>query len=250
MAVPGSKHQASAAAISIAAVATLLMIGSSALAAKTDDAIGLYEQNRFAEALRVFQQAYSETMKDSRAAYYFALTLNSTGRTDSAIGVCRHIIAKFPGSEAAAAARAAIKKWNDFNSVADASAKVRAKFQASRMGRPGEIGFGDKDPDKIGILGLKFELILGRRPRIRVVFPDTPAAACLRPQDEIIAVNNVQTAGLTKEEVFDLLVGKPDTAVSIRILRGERSQEVSLVRISAARFSQQHPDIWKQYLSF
>ena len=189
-------------------------------------------------------------MKDSRAAYYYALTLNSTGRTDSAIGVCRHIIARFPGSEAASAARAAIKKWNHFNSVSDASAKARAKFQASRMVRPGEISFGDKDPDEIGILGLKFELTLGRRPRIRVVFPDTPAEACLKPGDEIIAVNNVQTAGLTKEEVFDLLVGKPDTAVSIRILRGARSQEVSLVRISAARFSQQHPDIWKQYLSF
>jgi C-terminal processing protease CtpA/Prc len=72
----------------------------------------------------------------------------------------------------------------------------------------------------IGIIGVKFMMIFGRPPVINRVFPGTPAAEKgLRPNDIIIAVDGVPTFGLTKDEVYNMIVGTPRTPVTISFRR-------------------------------
>lgn len=73
----------------------------------------------------------------------------------------------------------------------------------------------------IGIIGVKFLLILGHMPVIHRVFPGTPAwDGGLHPLDIIVAIDGVPTLGLSKENVYSMIVGKPDTEVTISIRRG------------------------------
>lgn len=75
-------------------------------------------------------------------------------------------------------------------------------------------------PPGTGIIGVKFVLGFGLPPTINRVFPGTPAhAAGLRADDIIIAVDGVPTSGLTKEEVYAMIVGLPDTPVTISVMR-------------------------------
>lgn len=68
----------------------------------------------------------------------------------------------------------------------------------------------------LGIIGLKFAVFFGHMPVIYQVFPDTPAdKAGLRPNDTIIAVDGIPTLGLSKNEVYNMIVGQPGTDVSI-----------------------------------
>lgn len=72
----------------------------------------------------------------------------------------------------------------------------------------------------IGIIGVKFVLTLGRPPVINRVFPGTPSATVgLRNGDIIIAVDGVPTLGLTKEEVYQMIVGSPGTPVTVTVMR-------------------------------
>jgi hypothetical protein len=72
----------------------------------------------------------------------------------------------------------------------------------------------------VGIIGVKFVLGFGLPPTINRVFPGTPAhSAGLRTNDIIIAVDGVPTSGLTKEEVYAMIVGTPDTPVTVSVLR-------------------------------
>jgi len=72
----------------------------------------------------------------------------------------------------------------------------------------------------VGIIGVKFVLGYGLPPTINRVFAGTPAhSAGLRDKDIIIAVDGVPTSGLTKEEVYAMIVGLPDTPVTISVLR-------------------------------
>jgi hypothetical protein len=72
----------------------------------------------------------------------------------------------------------------------------------------------------IGIIGVKFVLGFGLPPTINRVFPGTPAhLAGLRNNDIIVAVDGVPTSGLTKEEVYAMIVGTPDTPVTVSVLR-------------------------------
>ncbi len=72
----------------------------------------------------------------------------------------------------------------------------------------------------IGIIGVKFVLGFGLPPTINRVFPGTPAhLAGLRNNDIIVAVDGVPTSGLTKEEVYAMIVGAPDTPVTVSVLR-------------------------------
>ncbi len=84
----------------------------------------------------------------------------------------------------------------------------------------------------IGIIGVKFVATAGKPPVINEVFPNTPADKVgLRVYDMIVAVDGVPTQGLTKDEVFDLIVGTPGTSVSISILRNGDYSSVSCMRM-------------------
>ncbi len=75
-------------------------------------------------------------------------------------------------------------------------------------------------PNGIGIIGVKFLLSFGRMPIINRVFPGTPAYLMgLHARDVIVAVDGVPTLGLSKEDVYGMIVGKPDTEVTISIRR-------------------------------
>lgn len=70
----------------------------------------------------------------------------------------------------------------------------------------------------IGIIGVKFVIAYGHPPVINRVFPGTPAAeAGLRINDIIVAIDGVPTYGLTKEECYDLIVGTPNTPVTLSV---------------------------------
>jgi len=72
----------------------------------------------------------------------------------------------------------------------------------------------------VGIIGVKFVIGFGLPPTINRVFPGTPAhSAGLRDKDIIIAVDGVPTSGLTKEEVYAMIVGLPDTPVTVSVMR-------------------------------
>jgi hypothetical protein len=75
-------------------------------------------------------------------------------------------------------------------------------------------------PNGIGIIGVKFLLTFGRMPMINRVFQGTPAYTMgLRSRDVIVAVDGVPTLGLSKEDVYGMIVGRPDTEVTISIRR-------------------------------
>ncbi len=232
-----SKHPTLAMRIFILVGLTSVTLCDAALASETEDAIKLYESGKFRESREKFEEVLNETLRDSRCAYYYALSLNSSGHTPEAIVVCRQIMGKFPNSEGARASKAAIEKWAQFNAVANASAAARKL--ASRPIPP-------VDPT-IGILGLKFEMVAGSLPKIMMVFPDTPASQFLKRNDVITAVNGTPTINLSKEEIYDLIVGVPGTAVSITIRRNDELITHSFVRLSAVKFSKQHPEIWQVY---
>lgn len=87
----------------------------------------------------------------------------------------------------------------------------------------------------IGIIGVKFEMMIGRPPTIKIVFSGTPASdEGIRPNDVIVAVDGVPTFGLTKEEVYDLIVGTPHTSVTLSLQRGD---DVSVKRMMRMDFN-------------
>lgn len=84
----------------------------------------------------------------------------------------------------------------------------------------------------IGIIGVKFVATAGKPPVINEVFPNTPADKVgLRVYDVIVAVDGVPTSGLSKDEVFDLIVGTPGTQVSLSILRNGDYSAVTCTRM-------------------
>ena len=73
----------------------------------------------------------------------------------------------------------------------------------------------------IGIIGVKFEMGVGRPPTIKTVFSGTPASdEGIHINDVIVAVDGIPTYGLSKEEVYDLIVGTPHTPVTLSLQRG------------------------------
>lgn len=85
----------------------------------------------------------------------------------------------------------------------------------------------------VGIVGLKFVLVEGNQPEINSVFPGLPAAqAGLHPGDYITSVDNTPiTNGISKEEVYDMIIGPPGTPVRITVRRGQQSLTVTLKRV-------------------
>lgn len=99
----------------------------------------------------------------------------------------------------------------------------------------------------IGIVGVKFVATLGKPPVINEVFPNTPADKVgLRVLDMIVAVDGVPTSGLTKDEVFDLIVGTPNTQVTISILRNGDYQVVTCTRMDINELND--PRIRRDYM--
>jgi hypothetical protein len=84
----------------------------------------------------------------------------------------------------------------------------------------------------IGIIGVKFIMAFGRPPVINRVFPGTPAAEKgLRPNDIIIAVDGIPTYGLSKDEVYNMIVGAPRTPVTISFRRRNDFQVKTMERM-------------------
>lgn len=73
----------------------------------------------------------------------------------------------------------------------------------------------------IGIIGVRFVSTNGYPPVINTVFPGTPAAtAGVVANDLIVAVDGVPTSGLTRDECYDLIIGTPNTPVTLSLRRG------------------------------
>lgn len=84
----------------------------------------------------------------------------------------------------------------------------------------------------IGIIGVKFVMVYGSPPIINRVFPDTPASRVgLRINDVIVAVDGIPTVGLTKEEVYGMIVGTPNTPVTVSVKRNGDYQARTMNRM-------------------
>ncbi|MBI2809894.1 MAG: PDZ domain-containing protein [Candidatus Melainabacteria bacterium] len=102
-------------------------------------------------------------------------------------------------------------------------------------------------PTGIGIIGVKFVLGFGLPPTINKVFPGTPAHnAGLRDKDIIIAVDGVPTSGLTKEEVYAMIVGLPDTPVTVSVMRNGDFMPKTMNRMDFNDIPD--PDVKRDYL--
>lgn len=99
----------------------------------------------------------------------------------------------------------------------------------------------------VGIIGVKFIMNIGQPPVINLVFPGTPAAEeGIRPHDIIVAVDGVPTYGLSKEEVYDLIVGTPHTPVTLSLQRGG---DFTVKRIQRMDFNDiTDPQVKRDYL--
>ncbi len=84
----------------------------------------------------------------------------------------------------------------------------------------------------LGIIGVKFVMGFGRAPIIYEVFPGTPAAeAGMHVRDIIIAVDGIPTMGLSKDEVYNMIVGPPETTVTISYKRKNDFQVKTMTRM-------------------
>lgn len=132
----------------------------------------------------------------------------------------------------------------------------------STLGLPGLGRLGSRSPMKaqartapldagimagIGIIGVKFEMAMGRPPTIKLVFTGTPASdQGIQVDDVIVAVDGIPTYGLTKEEVYDLIVGTPHTSVTLSLQRGG---DFSVKRLTRMDFNEiADPKVKADYL--
>ena len=71
----------------------------------------------------------------------------------------------------------------------------------------------------VGIIGIRFLKVGDKPPIVNRVFAGTPAYNTgFSVEDMIVAVDGVPTAGLTKDECYDLIVGTPNTPVTITVM--------------------------------
>jgi hypothetical protein len=84
----------------------------------------------------------------------------------------------------------------------------------------------------IGIIGIKFLKVGDRPPIVNRVFPGTPAYNTgFSVEDMIVAVDGVPTSGLTKDECYDLIVGTPNTPVTITLMHNGAFEKKSMTRM-------------------
>jgi len=109
-------------------------------------------------------------------------------------------------------------------------------------------GINQNRESGLGIIGLKFAIYLGRTPIIYQVFPETPAAAAgLQPRDTIIAIDGIPTFGLSKNEVYNMIVGKPGTEVTLSYTHNRNFQTRTLIRMDVNAIPD--PRVRRDYLS-
>ena len=134
------------------------------------------------------------------------------------------------------------------------SGKLGGSTQQRRLGGNARKGgfrgqlndFRGSNEIGLGIIGVKFVMVFGRTPIIYEVFPGTPAATVgMRPRDIIIAVDGIPTAGLSKEEVYNMIVGQPDTSVTISFKRKNDFQVRQITRIDLNKID---PMLRRDYL--
>lgn len=107
-------------------------------------------------------------------------------------------------------------------------ADIRRKMQAGAK----QDNLDAQVESGIGIIGVKFIMVIGRPPVINRVFPQTPAfEKGLKPDDVIVAVDGIPTYGLAKEEVYDMIVGTPGTPVTLSIKRAGDFMAVTMTRM-------------------
>ena len=100
----------------------------------------------------------------------------------------------------------------------------------------------------IGIIGVKFIMGFGRPPTINRVFPGTPASEKgLRANDIIVAVDGIPTFGLSKDEVYNMIVGTPHTPVTISVRRKNDFQVRTMERMDFNEITD--PQVRRDYQS-
>ena len=105
----------------------------------------------------------------------------------------------------------------------------------------------ESDPTT-GVIGIKFIIANGDAPTIAQVFKDTPAdKGGLKVGDQLVAVNATTTTGLSKEELYDLIIGTPGTDVEITVKRGSNAPVTAkLTRVSSERFPDTLRDTYRK----
>ncbi len=92
--------------------------------------------------------------------------------------------------------------------------------------------FSERVQSSIGIIGVRFLLFRGHYPIIKRVFPNTPASvAGVLTNDAIVAVDGIPTIGLSKDEIYDLIVGTPGTPVTMSLERMGKYRVSTMTRM-------------------
>jgi C-terminal processing protease CtpA/Prc len=106
--------------------------------------------------------------------------------------------------------------------------KRRAKADKEKTKEP----LSAEATEGIGIIGIKFVMAFGKPPVINRVFPGTPASEKgLRPDDIIVAVDGVPTFGLSQNEVYNMIIGTPNTPVTLSLRREQDFQSCKMNRM-------------------
>jgi len=211
------------------------LICAHASAKGTAEFSSLYEQKSYNDVCKLFEAHETANWRDPNSAYYYALSLLRLGKTDTAVAVCKTIQQRYPSTEAAKQAKSLIDHW---------APKSEPKFKAKSEPKSNE-----HSDDHTGIVGLKFVVGYGVQPTINKVFPKTPAAlAGLTNGDIIESVDGNATEGLTKEQVYDLITGPPQSVVTITIFRNGAQLQKQLIRMNTETMRNIDPGVYEEYL--
>ncbi|MBS1954640.1 MAG: PDZ domain-containing protein [Cyanobacteria bacterium SZAS-4] len=231
----------------IASAVMSAVISSSVAAKESTDFSSLYKAKSYSEICKAFEADERANWQNPNSAYFYSLALLGLGKTAAAINVCKSIQRRYPKTEAAKVARSAVSLWSQ-KLASNANTKANTKQSTKPKANLSTNTYGHPNAH-IGIVGLKFVMETGRPPTIRRVFPSTPAyQAGLKDRDIISAVNGVSTEGLSKEEIFQMIAGPPNTEVSITITRGGIASEVKMQRMLVDELKAIDPEVYREYL--
>ncbi|MDX2106358.1 MAG: PDZ domain-containing protein [Candidatus Melainabacteria bacterium] len=141
------------------------------------------------------------------------------------------------------------EKKNKKFKLSEDKSRLDMQTQNGRLQSNANQGFFDTSiQSNIGIIGVKFLCQQGYSPVVNNVFPGTPAfTAGIVPEDVIVAVDGVPTAGLNREECYDLIVGTPNTPVTLSLRHGSEFRAKTLTRMDFNDIKD--PRIRQAYLS-
>lgn len=141
------------------------------------------------------------------------------------------------------------EKKNKKFKLSQEKSRLDMQTQNGRLQSNANQGFFDSSiQSNIGIIGVKFLCQQGYSPVVNNVFPGTPAfTAGIVPEDVIVAVDGVPTAGLNREECYDLIVGTPNTPVTLSLRHGNEFRAKTLTRMDFNDIKD--PRIRQAYLS-